>query len=221
MLSLTTRTIARGMLSKSIHGSFLCSKSATKATVALFGGRFFSAQVAMDETSNDHEPSSPVSPRPVAANAPLMEKKLYTFHPGLSNQCTIIDSPIISPHITTRLFLHHIPPNAIDEVGIAKIILSLTSVHPIAVEQIDYSKKFGWTYVDFRSKQHADLAFDSLQGRAAVDKSDRPQKRLIITKTGDYLHVRKNTRLHLDKEYAARAAGKAATAPLTSQEPKE
>jgi hypothetical protein len=196
----------RGVVSKPVYGSFFCSRSATKAAASSFAGRQFSA-VALDDPATDPltvaTPPANAAPRPMASKTLMMDKKLFTFHPGLSNQCSIIDNPIFTPHMTTRLFVHHIPPNTIDEVGIVKLIVSVTNIHPLAVEQIDYSKPFGWTYVDFRSKQHADLAFESLLGRVDVDKSDRPQKRVTVAKNGDFIQIRKNTRRNKDETFSA------------------
>lgn len=144
---------------------------------------------------DDADPLLTTAAQPKPTNPVPLERKLYTFHPGLSDQCTILDQPLVVPPPSTRLFVHHIPPNATTELGIAKMFLSTTNIHPIAVEEIDYSKRFGWTYVDFRSQEHADLAFESLNGRATVDNAERLQKRVVITKTGDYVHVRKNTRV--------------------------
>jgi hypothetical protein len=105
----------------------------------------------------------------------------------------------------SRLFIHRIPLRC-RETHLAKMILDYTSIQPLEVEKIDFkgstgrneksaeaaSSHFGKTHIVFRSARHANLAFDTLDGKAEPDPGGRLQKK-VFTVNGDFIRVRKMT----------------------------
>ena len=88
-----------------------------------------------------------------------------------------------------KLFVHRIPKVCKPE-HLSNMFQKSTNIEPSEVEEIVFSGDTGKTYVIFKSAQHADLAFDSLNGKADEDKSGKLQKKVYL-RNGDYVRVRK------------------------------
>lgn len=89
------------------------------------------------------------------------------------------------------LFIHRLPNNGkITKAALSNLFLNNTHVKPSEVEDIEFSGKSGKTYAIFASVEHANLAFDSLKGPAAPEKSGRLQKKVFM-RNGEYIQVRK------------------------------
>jgi RNA exonuclease 1 len=93
------------------------------------------------------------------------------------------------PNYGSQLFLHRIPKNC--EVDhIAEMFRAHTSIQPMQVDVITYTGESGKTLAHFRSRAHAQLAFESLESKVETDASGRLQKKVFL-RTGGYIRVRK------------------------------
>ncbi len=90
-----------------------------------------------------------------------------------------------------ELFVHRIPKGMKPE-HIKNMFLTYTFITPEEVPDIVFGADTGKTTVTFASAQHANLAFKSLDGDAAPDKTGRMQKRIYL-RNGSYAYVRKMT----------------------------
>mmetsp|Transcript_46833 Transcript_46833/g.114208 ORF Transcript_46833/g.114208 Transcript_46833/m.114208 type:complete len:640 (-) Transcript_46833:123-2042(-) len=88
-----------------------------------------------------------------------------------------------------KLFVHRIPKVCKPE-HLSNMFQKSTNIEPSEVEEIVFNGDTGKTYVIFKSSQHANLAFDSLDGKADEDKSGKLQKKVYL-RNGDYVRVRK------------------------------
>lgn len=88
-----------------------------------------------------------------------------------------------------QLFVHRIPKKC-NEEHLTAMFLKHSFIQPIDVEEIQFSGASGKTNVNFKSPRHADLAFDTLDGKAEEEKSGRLQKKVYL-RNGDYIRVRK------------------------------
>lgn len=89
-----------------------------------------------------------------------------------------------------QLFIHRIPKNLTD-THLAQMFTLFTDIQPSEVESIDFgSNGNGKTTVNFRSERHANLAFDTLEGKPETEASGRLQKKVYL-RDGNYIRVRK------------------------------
>jgi len=88
-----------------------------------------------------------------------------------------------------QLFVHRIPKMC-KPSHLHKMFVEHTAIAPEEVEDIDFASKTGKTHVNFKSKNHAMLAFDALEGPGEKDKSGRMQKKVYL-RGGDYIRIRK------------------------------
>ena len=95
----------------------------------------------------------------------------------------------VNENASNQLFVHRIPKFCKD-THLMKLFLKHTNINPISVDDIEMNGKTGKTLVEFSSLQHANLAFQELQGTAETDKSGRLQKKVYL-KNGEYMRVRK------------------------------
>lgn len=93
------------------------------------------------------------------------------------------------PNYGAQLFIHRIPKNCEDS-HIAQMFLRHTGVQPSEVDFIAFSGDIGKTIAHFQSTRHANLAFDTLEGKAEVEASGRLQKKVYL-RAGGYVRVRK------------------------------
>ena len=94
-----------------------------------------------------------------------------------------------------ELFLHRIPRECKAD-HISKMFLIHSHIRPEKVNDIERPRgesTTGKTTVTFSSKDHAELAFVSIEGDAKPDKTGRMQKRVYL-RNGDYVQVRKMTK---------------------------
>ena len=94
--------------------------------------------------------------------------------------------------VTTTLLVHRVPDNVTEEI-IQQLFISQSYIVPSKVNPIQRGSGSGDTgkaVVIFVSKEHADLAFETLPGQNRPDKQNKPQKRIYM-KSGGYLCVRK------------------------------
>jgi RNA exonuclease 1 len=101
-------------------------------------------------------------------------------------------TPKKHPHDKNRgnqLFVHRIPKVCKAE-HLSNMFQKNTSIEPTEVEEIVFSGDHGKTQVSFKTAGHANLAFDSLDGKAEEDKSGKLQKKVFL-RNGDYVRVRK------------------------------
>jgi RNA exonuclease 1 len=95
------------------------------------------------------------------------------------------------PDYVCQLFVHRIPKNVCDESHLARMFLEHTFVKPVEVEEIDFSSgASGKTRIVFKTARHANLSFDTLEGKAEPDASGRMQKKVYL-RNGSYVRVRK------------------------------
>jgi len=88
-----------------------------------------------------------------------------------------------------QLFIHRIPKMC-NEEHLSSMFLKHSYILPIEVEDIQFSGSSGKTHVNFKSPRHANLAFETLDGKAEEEKSGRLQKKVYL-RNGDYIRVRK------------------------------
>eukprot|EP00970_Alexandrium_tamarense_P019393 scaffold13989_cov283-Alexandrium_tamarense.AAC.1 len=70
------------------------------------------------------------------------------------------------------------------------MFLAYTCIKPKNVPEITFSGQHGKCHVEFTSKDHAELAYASLNGEEREDKTGKKQKRVGL-KNGSYVCVRK------------------------------
>ena len=88
-----------------------------------------------------------------------------------------------------KLFVHRIPKICTEE-HLNSMFVSHTFIQPTEVEDIQFNGSAGKTHVHFKSPKHANLAFETLDGKAEEEASGRLQKKVYL-KNGTYLRVRK------------------------------
>ncbi|KAL3906821.1 MAG: hypothetical protein SGILL_009121 [Bacillariaceae sp.] len=91
-----------------------------------------------------------------------------------------------------QLFVHRVPKQCKKE-HMFSMFLNHTTIQPIEVEDIAFPGNTGKTHVTFKSAAHADLAFDSIDGKAEEELSGRLQKKVYL-RNGDYVRIRKMVR---------------------------
>jgi RNA exonuclease 1 len=91
-----------------------------------------------------------------------------------------------------KLFVHRISKTVKREHMIS-MFLNQTTIQPVDVDEIAFQGNTGKTHVSFKTAAHADLAFDSIEGKADEDLSGRLQKKVYL-RNGDYIRIRKMTR---------------------------
>jgi hypothetical protein len=69
------------------------------------------------------------------------------------------------------------------------MFLSHADIQPSEVDEIEFKGDTGRTHVTFRTSRHANLAFDTLDGKTEADASGRMQKKVYL-KNGGYVRVR-------------------------------
>lgn len=104
------------------------------------------------------------------------------------------------------LLVHRVPDHCSDQ-DIFNMVLMQAHVAPMTVSPVTKggpeldspagkngasSGGTGRTTIVFKTKQHADLAFETIPGPNRPDKSNRPQKRVYL-KGGGYICIRKQT----------------------------
>jgi hypothetical protein len=97
-----------------------------------------------------------------------------------------------------QLFVHRIPKVCKSD-HLLNMFLKHTTIQPTEVEEIQFTGSSGKTHVNFKTNRHADLAFDSIEGKAEEEKSGRLQKKVYL-RNGDYVHVRKM--MHVKKRWS-------------------
>jgi RNA exonuclease 1 len=107
----------------------------------------------------------------------------------------ILHTPSRAP---TQLFVHRIPKKC-QPTHLTSMFLAHTSVQAAEVDEIEFSGDTGTTHVTFPSRRHADLAFDTLEGKEEADKSGRLQKKVYL-QGGGYVRVRKMVFPRLEKQ---------------------
>ena len=98
-------------------------------------------------------------------------------------------SPSRNAIAASQLFVHRIPKMC-QPSHLNNMFLAHTSVQPADINEIEFAGETGRTHVTFRSSRHANLAFDTLEGKEEADKSGRMQKKVYL-KNGGYVRVRK------------------------------
>lgn len=93
------------------------------------------------------------------------------------------------PADTAVLLVHRLPPTS-QPGHIADMFLAYTCIKPKNVPEITFSGQHGKCHVEFTSKDHAELAYASLNGEEREDKTGKKQKRVGL-KNGSYVCVRK------------------------------
>ena len=89
-----------------------------------------------------------------------------------------------------KLFVHRIPRSC-DENHLKQMFLLHARVEPDVIDPLEFGNgDFGKTIATFRTIQHANVAFESIDGKADADPSGRLQKKVFL-KTGGYIRVRK------------------------------
>ncbi|CAJ1968233.1 unnamed protein product [Cylindrotheca closterium] len=88
-----------------------------------------------------------------------------------------------------QLFVHRVPKHCKADHFIS-MFQNHTSIVPDEVDEIDFNGDTGRTHVTFKSYQHANLAFNTLEGASEGDKSGRLQKKVYL-KGGGYVRIRK------------------------------
>ncbi len=113
----------------------------------------------------------------------------------------ILRTPIAartSDNSAVQLMIHRIPAFCTAE-HIKQMLVEYTNVVPISISAIERvagnhdessSECFGRAVVVFSSLQHAELAFNTIQGPNRPDKQGRPQKRVYF-KNGGHMYVRR------------------------------
>ena len=90
---------------------------------------------------------------------------------------------------TSTLLVHRLPTST-EASHICDMFLAYTYIKPKNVQEITFSGAHGKCHVDFTSREHADLAYDTLVGEEREDKTGKKQKRVGL-KNGGYVCVRK------------------------------
>ena len=95
---------------------------------------------------------------------------------------------------TAMLLVHRLPPNALP-AHISEMFIEFTSIKPKKVNDITFSGSHGKCHVEFPSREHADLAYRTLEGKEREDKNGMKQKRVGLKGEGaGYVCVRKMTK---------------------------
>jgi RNA exonuclease 1 len=102
----------------------------------------------------------------------------------------IVRSMSVKQTFASQLFIHRIPKNMCEESHLSRMFLAHTSIAPTEVEEIEFAGEMGKTHVVFKSPQHANLAFDTLDSKTDTDPSGRLQKKVFL-RNGGYIRVRK------------------------------
>jgi RNA exonuclease 1 len=105
------------------------------------------------------------------------------------------DIPLIvrSSPFSACLLIHRIPSHlSMDQIK--ELFISQTQVVPISIDLLpekgtNADPSFKCNAI-FLTQQHADLAFETINGPLKADKSQRPQKRIYLS-TGSYIYIRK------------------------------
>ena len=87
------------------------------------------------------------------------------------------------------LLVHRLPTSTLPE-HLSEMFLAYTSIKPNKVPDIVFSGSFGKCNVEFTSREHAELAYVTLNGEEREDKGGKKQKRVSL-KGGGYVCVRK------------------------------
>lgn len=93
-----------------------------------------------------------------------------------------------NPIASTQLFVHRIP-KACKPSHLESMFLAHTGIQLSEVDDVEFKGETGRTHVTFRSSRHANLAFDTLEGKDEADASGRLQKKVYL-KNGGYVRVR-------------------------------
>lgn len=101
----------------------------------------------------------------------------------------IVRTPKKKSTAPLQLFVHRIP-KAVQTEHLMDLFLQHTSVAAESVDDITFSGELGKTHITFKTREHANLAFHSLDGKAEEEGSGRLQKKVFL-KTGGYIRVRK------------------------------
>jgi RNA exonuclease 1 len=90
---------------------------------------------------------------------------------------------------TTMLLVHRLPTTT-QPNHLVEMFLAYTAIKPKNVPDIMFSGSHGKCNVEFTTKEHAELAYNSLVGEEREDKTGKKQKRVSL-KGGGYVCVRK------------------------------
>lgn len=88
------------------------------------------------------------------------------------------------------LLVHRIPRQSCEKKDILDLFLYNCFIKPKEVNDIEFGTSTGKTFVRFSTNKHASLAFESLKGNPAPDKTGKLQKKVYM-RNGDYVQVRK------------------------------
>jgi RNA exonuclease 1 len=120
------------------------------------------------------------------ARAALLCLKTYLSKNGKVDP---IERPTLrNPIASTQLFVHRIP-KVCKPSHLNTMFLSHADIQPSEVDEIEFKGDTGRTHVTFRTSRHANLAFDTLDGKTEADASGRMQKKVYL-KNGGYVRVR-------------------------------
>lgn len=119
------------------------------------------------------------------ARASLLCLKTYLSKNGNVDP---IERPLRNSIASTQLFVHRVP-KVCKPSHLSTMFLSHADIQPSKVDEIEFKGDTGRTHVTFRTSQHANLAFDTLDGKAEADASGRLQKKVYL-KNGGYVRVR-------------------------------
>lgn len=129
---------------------------------------------------------------------PEQQKSTETRKKGKSKTTTHFDLRLrndtqLSSHDTlksadTSVLLVHRLPQGFQPSHIMDMLLAFTYVKPKNVSEVIFLEKHGICHVEFTSKKHAELAYDTLPGDEHDDMTGKKHKRLKIKK-GDYDYV--------------------------------
>jgi RNA exonuclease 1 len=89
-----------------------------------------------------------------------------------------------------KLRVHRIDKGVTQE-KLQQLFTVQAGVVPLEVGEIRFKERFGTCNVGFKSKKHADLAFESLQGSLNTDAVGRAQKKVQIKGTAQHCQVGK------------------------------
>lgn len=90
---------------------------------------------------------------------------------------------------TAMLLVHRLPTTTLSQ-HITEMFIAYTYIKPKVVPDIIFSGTYGKCHVEFTTKEHAELAYNSLVGEEREDKTGKKQKRVGL-KGGGYVCVRK------------------------------
>jgi len=90
---------------------------------------------------------------------------------------------------TAMLLVHRLPTTTLSQ-HITEMFIAYTYIKPKVVPDIIFSGTYGKCHVEFTSREHAELAYNSLVGDEREDKTGKKQKRVSL-KGGGYVCVRK------------------------------